>query len=221
MGTSVAKIFDMTAASVGTNEKVLGSKGLERGKNYETLLINQNSHAGYYPGATQMFLKLIFSLEEGNRILGAQIVGADGVDKRIDTIAVAMKLGASVQKLKELELSYAPPYSSAKDPVNMAGFVAENILKGLVAFAPYDVVESETDALMLDVREGAERMAYGLPDSLGVSLARSAQRSTSLNRRSRSSLTRANLAERSSYFVRQAFERTLRHESCRTRVRRR
>jgi NADPH-dependent 2,4-dienoyl-CoA reductase/sulfur reductase-like enzyme len=133
-GTSIAKVFDLAAASTGENEKTLIKKELVKGRDYETLLITQNSHASYYPGSTPMTLKLIFSLD-GKKIYGAQIVGPDGVDKRIDTIATTIRLGGSVSDLKSLELAYAPPYSSAKDPVNMAGFVAENILTGKVRFA--------------------------------------------------------------------------------------
>ncbi|MEA5011579.1 MAG: FAD-dependent oxidoreductase, partial [Angelakisella sp.] len=126
-GTSVAKVFDLTAATTGANEKTLQKRGLVKGKDYESLIITQNSHAGYYPGAVPMTLKLLFSTD-GRQLFGAQIVGRDGVDKRIDTLATALRLGAGIADLKKLEFAYAPPYSSAKDPVNMAGFVAENVL---------------------------------------------------------------------------------------------
>ena len=111
-GTSVAKVFDLTSASTGANEKTLAKRGLVKGNDYESILITQNSHAGYYPGALPMTLKLLFAAD-GSKIFGAQIVGFDGVDKRIDTLAVAIRLGAGVSALKELELAYAPPFSSA------------------------------------------------------------------------------------------------------------
>ncbi|MGB4437917.1 MAG: FAD-dependent oxidoreductase, partial [Sedimentibacter sp.] len=123
-GTSVAKVFDLTVASTGANEKTLLRMGMVEGKDYLTATISQKSHAGYYPESAEMILKLVFSAD-GKKIFGAQIVGEDGVDKRIDTIATTIRLGGNIYDLKELELAYAPPYSSAKDPVNMLGFVAE------------------------------------------------------------------------------------------------
>lgn len=168
-GTSVAKVFDLTAASTGVNEKTLQKRGLIKAKDYQSVIITQNSHAGYYPGAVPLTLKLLFSLDT-KHILGAQIVGRDGVDKRIDTLAVTMRLGGTVADLTELELAYAPPYSSAKDPVNMAGFVAENMLSGKVAFAPWDVVQQPTDATLLDVREDAELLAFALPKAAHIPL---------------------------------------------------
>ncbi|MGI5978098.1 MAG: FAD-dependent oxidoreductase [Oscillospiraceae bacterium] len=168
-GTSVAKVFDLTAASTGANEKALQKRGMVKDKDYKTITIMQNSHAGYYPGAVPMTIKLLFS-PDGKTIFGAQIVGQDGVDKRIDTIAVAQRLGAGVEALKKLELAYAPPYSSAKDPVNMAGFVAGNVLDGLVAFSDWDVVEKEPETVLLDVREAAERMVFAIPRSKHIPL---------------------------------------------------
>ena len=145
-GSSVAKVFDLTAASTGANEKTLKKRGLVKGKDYESLIITQNSHAGYYPGATPMTLKLLFAPDSG-KLFGAQIVGREGVDKRIDTLGVALRLGATVRDLKNLELAYAPPYSSAKDPVNMAGYVAENILTGLVKIADYGEPATDPDCV--------------------------------------------------------------------------
>lgn len=168
-GTSVAKVFDLTAASTGANEKTLVKRGLQKGTDFQSILITQNSHAGYYPGAVPMVLKLLFSMD-GKKLFGAQIVGRDGVDKRIDTIAVTIRLGGGVTELKELELAYAPPYSSAKDPVNMAGFVAENVLNSLVRFSTWDVVESDPDAVLLDVREDAELLAFSLPNAKHIPL---------------------------------------------------
>jgi NADPH-dependent 2,4-dienoyl-CoA reductase/sulfur reductase-like enzyme/peroxiredoxin family protein/TusA-related sulfurtransferase/rhodanese-related sulfurtransferase len=167
--TAISKVFDLTAASTGWNEKMLAKKGLAYGKDYERIIITQNSHAGYYPGAVPLTLKLLFSTD-GQKLYGAQIVGREGVDKRIDTIAVTIRLGGGVANLKNLELAYAPPYSSAKDPVNMAGFTAENVLKGLVRFAPWDGVEKLPDAVLLDVREDAELMAYELPNATHIPL---------------------------------------------------
>ncbi len=168
-GTSVAKVFDLTAATTGANEKTLQKRGLVKGKDYESLIITQNSHAGYYPGAVPMTLKLLFSTD-GKQLFGAQIVGRDGVDKRIDTLATALRLGAGISDLKKLEFAYAPPYSSAKDPVNMAGFVAENVLSRLVQFCEWDVAEKNPDAILLDVREDAELMAFTLPRFIHIPL---------------------------------------------------
>ena len=168
-GSSVAKVFDLTVASTGANEKTLIKRGMEKGKDYESLIITQNSHAGYYPGAMPMTLKLLFAPDSG-RIFGAQIVGRDGVDKRIDTIGVALRLGGTVSDLKDLELAYAPPYSSAKDPVNMAGYVAENIRTGLVRIAAFDAPDKEPNAMLLDVREPAEVSAYAIPNAVNIPL---------------------------------------------------
>lgn len=168
-GTSVAKVFDLTAASTGANEKTLKKRGMKQGTDYEKIIITQNSHAGYYPGARPMTLKLLFSMD-GKQIFGAQIVGRDGVDKRIDTIAVAIRLGAGVEDLKRLELAYAPPYSSAKDPVNMAGFVAGNVLSGMVSIAEWDVMEQNPGAVALDVREDAELLGFSLPEYIHIPL---------------------------------------------------
>lgn len=180
-GTSVAKVFDLTAASTGANEKTLIRKGLIRGRDYDSVIITQNSHAGYYPGAVPMTLKLLFSAD-GGKIYGAQIVGRDGVDKRIDTIAVTIRLGGGVEALKQLETAYAPPYSSAKDPVNMAGFTAENVLTGKIRLAQWNAVETNPDAVLLDVREEAELMAFSLPDAVHIPLGQLRNRLDELNK---------------------------------------
>ncbi len=180
-GSSVAKVFQLTAASTGANEKSLLRRGLERGRDYERLIITQNSHAGYYPGATPMTLKLLFAPGDG-RILGAQIVGRDGVDKRIDTLGTALRLGAPVSALKELELAYAPPYSSAKDPVNMAGFVAENMMTGLISFADWDEPDKNSTARLLDVREEAETAALSIPGAVNIPLGQLRDRLGELDR---------------------------------------
>ena len=179
-GSSVAKVFDLTAASTGTNEKTLIKQGLQKHKDYETLIITQNSHAGYYPGATPLTMKLIFETDSG-KILGAQIVGREGVDKRIDTIGVALRFGATTDDLKHLEFAYAPPYSSAKDPVNMAGFVAENIRTGLVSIAEVNETEEE-NVILLDVREEAETIAYSIPGAINIPLGRLRKNLSKLDR---------------------------------------
>jgi NADPH-dependent 2,4-dienoyl-CoA reductase/sulfur reductase-like enzyme/peroxiredoxin family protein/TusA-related sulfurtransferase/rhodanese-related sulfurtransferase len=175
-GTSVAKVFDLTAASTGANEKTLANRGLVKGKDFEAIIITQNSHAGYYPGAVPLTIKLIFS-KDGKKIYGAQIVGIDGVDKRIDTIAVTIRLGGGIHELKSLELAYAPPYSSAKDPVNMAGFVAENVVTGKAAFVNWDAMEHlDEDTAVLDVREAEELVAFSLPTYTHIPLGQLRQR---------------------------------------------
>ena len=181
LGAAVAKVFDLTAASVGANEKALLRRRLVRGQDYETVLIRQNSHAGYYPGAEPMYVKLLFSMD-GKKIYGAQAVGYAGVDKRIDTLAVAMRLGAAVQQLKALETSYAPPYSSAKDPVSMLGFMADNLLQGHAQFAPWDALDNPGDAQVLDVREDWELAEYTLPGATHIPLGELRRRANELNR---------------------------------------
>ncbi len=165
-GTSVAKVFDLTVASTGTNEKILNRLGKVYEKDYFVTVIQPRSHAGYYPGALPMTLKVIFDLQ--GKVLGAQNVGYDGVEKRIDVIATAMKFGGTVQDLKRLELAYAPPYSSAKDPVNMAGFAAENILNGdqspILWREIKDLDLSQT--VLLDVRETVESGIGSLPNAV-------------------------------------------------------
>ena len=177
-GSSVAQVFDMAAASTGANEKALIRRGLVRGKDYASILINQNSHAGYYPGAVPIYLKLLFSTD-GGKIYGAQIIGQDGVDKRIDTIGTAIRLGAGVSALKDLELAYAPPFNSAKDPVNMAGFTAENVLRGLVKFSDWKIPE---DAVILDIREEPEVAEYAFPGAVCVPLGQLRSRLDELDR---------------------------------------
>ena len=125
-GSSVIKVFDMTAASTGINE----TNAKKAGISVDTVILSPMSHAGYYPGGKVMTMKVVFE-KETYRLLGAQIVGYDGVDKRIDVLATAIHAGMNATELKNLDLAYAPPYSSAKDPVNMAGFMIDNISKGL------------------------------------------------------------------------------------------
>ncbi|MGE4214032.1 MAG: FAD-dependent oxidoreductase [Anaerotignaceae bacterium] len=169
-GTSVAKVFDLTVATTGLSEKILIKAGKEVNKDYFVAIINQKSHAGYYPGATPLTLKLLFS--PLGEIFGSQIVGIDGVDKRIDVIATTQRLGGTIYDLCELELAYAPPYSSAKDPVNMLGFVAENILNGMASFTSWDEIEKKdaNEQIILDVGEDFERMAFEMPNSVNIPL---------------------------------------------------
>jgi len=182
-GSSIIQIFDLTAANTGANEKTLIKRGLVKGKDYESLIIVQNSHAGYYPGAVPITMKLLFS-KEGNKIFGAQIIGKDGVDKRIDTIGTAIRLGGTIWDLKSLEFAYAPPYSSAKDPVNMAGFVAENVLKGRVFFSEWDAIEKRNSqkTAILDVREEAEVQTYAIPGAINIPLGQLRSRISELNK---------------------------------------
>ena len=173
LGTSVAKVFDLDVASVGINEKQLKAMGKVKGKDYLTTIINQKSHAGYYPNAKQLTLKMIF--DKNGKILGGQIVGEGGVDKRIDTLATTMRLNGSIYDLEELELAYAPPFSSAKDPVNMLGFVAENIIRGFVKFIEWNeldelITTDKNDYIILDVTEDFERAAYSISNSYHIPL---------------------------------------------------
>lgn len=168
-GSSIAKVFDLAVASTGINEKTLQKNHYEKGKDYDVVILSQGSHAGYYPGSKTLTIKLLFQ-KDGSKILGAQIVGEDGVDKRIDTIAVALRLGATIQDLKELELSYAPPFSSAKDPVNMAGFVADNQIQDLTTIAAWNEIELDPEAIVLDVREASEVAKTKVDGSIHIPL---------------------------------------------------
>jgi NADPH-dependent 2,4-dienoyl-CoA reductase/sulfur reductase-like enzyme/peroxiredoxin family protein/TusA-related sulfurtransferase/rhodanese-related sulfurtransferase len=175
IGTAIAKVFDYAAATVGINEKQLRALGKIKNQDYFSVLINQKSHAGYYPGATSLTLKLIF--DPKGKIFGGQVIGQEGVDKRIDTIATTMKLNGTIYDLTDLELAYAPPFSSAKDPVNMLGFVAENVIHGLASFLEWNELDElladdskKDDYTVLDVTEEMERMVYSIPDSYHIPL---------------------------------------------------
>lgn len=168
LGTSVAKVFDMTVACTGANEKILKQHHIP----YLTSYTHSESHASYYPGAAMMAIKLIFSPSSG-KILGSQIVGADGVDKRIDVLATAIRGGLTVYDLEELELAYAPPYGSAKDPVNIAGFVASNILKGDVENTYWnDLADFDPSCdILIDLRNREELDESGkIEDALHIPL---------------------------------------------------
>lgn len=184
-GSAIAKVFDLNAASVGINEKQLKAMKKVKNKDYFAALINQKSHAGYYPGATNLTLKMIFDAD--GKIYGAQIVGQDGVDKRIDTLATTIRLKGTIYDLMELELSYAPPFSSAKDPVNMLGYVAENILSHKARFIEWDEVDAlledkKDDFVILDVTEEMERMVFAIKDSYHIPLGKLRQRINELDK---------------------------------------
>ncbi|MYL63853.1 CoA-disulfide reductase [Bacillus hwajinpoensis] len=153
LGTSIAKVFDYTVAATGNNEKTLKSLGIA----YEVVHVHPGSHAEYYPNASPIALKLVFDKEIG-KIFGAQAVGKDGVDKRIDVIATAIKGDLTVLDLPDLELAYAPPYSSAKDPVNMAGYVASNIVEGMIETVQWHEIDAimENGGTLIDVRTPSE-----------------------------------------------------------------
>ena len=149
-GSSVIKVFDMTAATTGINETNAKKSGLE----VDTVILSPMSHAGYYPGGKVMTMKVVFE-KETYRLLGAQIIGYKGVDKRIDVLATAIHAGLKAIQLKDLDLAYAPPYSSAKDPVNMAGFMIDNIAKGTLKqwhLEDMDKISKDKSAVLLDVR---------------------------------------------------------------------
>lgn len=153
-GSSVIKVFDLTAAATGVNETNAKKAGLD----VDTVVLSPMSHAGYYPGGRVMTMKVVFE-KETYRLLGAQIVGYEGVDKRIDVLATAIRAGLTAIQLKDLDLAYAPPYSSAKDPVNMAGFMAENLAEGIVKqFWIEDVASLPRDGsvTLLDTRTPQE-----------------------------------------------------------------
>jgi len=152
-GTNIVRVFDLSVASTGANEKGLKARGVAYQKSYT----HPASHAGYYPGAVPMVMKLLFSPDVG-RILGAQIVGIDGVDKRIDVLATALHAGMNVDNLTEIELAYAPQYGTGKDAVNIAGYVAGNIVEGDVeVFHPDEIERSVQDGgFLLDVRTVGE-----------------------------------------------------------------
>lgn len=153
-GSAVLKLFDMTVATTGINEKIAQAAGMDYDKTY----IYSGSHASYYPGANNMSIKALWD-KKTLKILGAQIVGFDGVDKRMDVLAAAIRFGAKITDLTELELCYAPPFGSAKDPVNMLGFVAENVVTGNIKQFFWDDVEKlprDGSVTLLDVRTFTE-----------------------------------------------------------------
>jgi rhodanese-related sulfurtransferase len=165
LGTAIVKVFDLVAATVGWNERRLRAAG----RPHRAIHSHPFDHATYYPGATRMAIKLIFDPSDG-AILGAQIVGRNGVDKRIDVIATAMANGMNADHLADLELAYAPPFSSAKDPVNLLGYMAENILSGdCDVVAPEELAGLiEEDWRVVDVRTAEEHERGAIPGSTNV-----------------------------------------------------
>ena len=160
IGTAIVKVFDLMIATTGWNEKRLSATD----RKYKVIHTHPSSHAGYYPGAEQMSLKLIFDAITGE-IYGAQGVGYEGVDKRIDVIATAIRGGITAPELADLELAYAPPFGSAKDAVNMLGYVAENQISGLVETLQWNQVDSHN---LLDVRSKSEFAAGSLPGAINI-----------------------------------------------------
>lgn len=167
-GSSILKVFDLAVASTGITEKTAKALHL----NYEKSFTFSANHATYYPGATNMSIKTIFEKDTG-KILGVQIVGNDGVDKRCDVFATAIRAGMTAKDLTELELCYAPPFGSAKDPVNMAGYVIENMMNGLVkTFHWHDIekISKDPGAFLLDTRNPMEYMAGTIPGFVNIPL---------------------------------------------------
>jgi NADPH-dependent 2,4-dienoyl-CoA reductase/sulfur reductase-like enzyme/rhodanese-related sulfurtransferase len=164
-GTAVCGFFDLTAAMTGASEKSLRRAGMD---DFECVWLHPGHHVGYYPGAQTMHLKLLFRKSDG-RLLGAQAVGGAGVERRIDVIAAAIQMKATVHDLEEAELCYAPQFGSAKDAVNMAGMIASNVVRGDAELAPWAEV-GRGDAFLLDVREPAEFSAGAIPGAVNIPL---------------------------------------------------
>jgi NADPH-dependent 2,4-dienoyl-CoA reductase/sulfur reductase-like enzyme/rhodanese-related sulfurtransferase len=161
-GTSIVRVFDLTAALTGASEKILQRLG----RPYEMVYVHPAQHATYYPGAETLSIKLLFSPQDA-RVLGAQIVGREGVDKRIDVLAAAIHACMTVYDLEELELAYAPPFGAAKDPINMAGFVAANVLKGDVKILHANALDANAHSL-IDVRTQREHDEGHIPGSRNI-----------------------------------------------------
>ncbi|HLP77754.1 MAG TPA: rhodanese-like domain-containing protein, partial [Candidatus Paceibacterota bacterium] len=166
-GTAILRLFNLSAGCTGANEKALRKTGIP----FQALHLHPGSHAGYYPGAEPIAMKILFAPDTG-KLLGAQAVGHDGVDKRIDVFATALKGGMTVNDLAELELAYAPPFGSAKDPVNMAGMAAQNVMAGAVELAQWNEVLAldPNRSVLLDVRRPDERAKGFIPGSLHIPL---------------------------------------------------
>ncbi len=165
-GTGIVKVFDLVAGGVGANQRQLEAAGIP----FERVQLHPSGHAGYYPGTAAMHLKVLFAPDTG-RLLGAGVVGFDGVDKRLDVLATALSAGMTVYDLETLELGYAPPFGSAKDPVNMAGFIGANLLRGDVALWYADRFDEDTaGARILDVRGFEEFAAGHLPGAENLPL---------------------------------------------------
>jgi rhodanese-related sulfurtransferase len=163
--TAVCGFFDLTVALTGATEKSLRRAGMN---DFESIYLHPGNHVGYYPGAQAIHLKLLFRKSDG-LVLGAQAVGEEGVARRIDVIATAIQMKATVFDLEEAELCYAPQYGAAKDPVNMAGMIAANVVRGDAQLAPWDQLDS-TGAFLLDVRQPNEFEAGSIPGSVNIPL---------------------------------------------------
>jgi NADPH-dependent 2,4-dienoyl-CoA reductase/sulfur reductase-like enzyme/rhodanese-related sulfurtransferase len=194
-GTAVCGVFGLTVAMTGCTEKSLRRGG---DSDYQAVYLHPGHHVGYYPGAQPIHLKLLYRPGSG-KLLGAQAVGAEGVERRIDVIAMAIQLGASVFDLEEAELCYAPQYGAAKDPVNMAGMIAANVLRGDKPLAPWDVPAD--GALYLDVREPAEFARGHLPGAVNIPLGQLRDRLGELPR-DREIRVNCGVGQRSYYAVR-------------------
>lgn len=176
-GTAICKIFDLAVASTGKNEKQLKREGIA----YEKVYVHTASHASYYPGAEVVSFKMLFDPQTG-KIFGAQAVGKDGIDKRIDVMAVAQRAGMTVEQLQHLELTYAPPFGSAKDVINQAAFVATNLIKGDAQAIHFDEIDNLTDEqVLLDVRNPMELQNMGyLPGAINIPVDQLRQRMNEL-----------------------------------------
>ncbi len=176
-GTAICKIFDLAVASTGKNEKQLKREGIA----YEKVYVHTASHASYYPGAEVVSFKMLFDPQTG-KIFGAQAVGKDGIDKRIDVMAVAQRAGMTVEQLQHLELTYAPPFGSAKDVINQAAFVATNLMKGDARAIHFDEIDNLTDEqVLLDVRNPMELQNMGyLPGAINIPVDQLRQRMNEL-----------------------------------------
>lgn len=164
LGTAIVRVGELTAAMTGANRAALDAAGID----YRTLLLHPNQHAGYFPGAAPVHLSVHIAADDG-RILGAQAVGADGIDKRIDVLATAIRAGMTAPELIDLDLAYSPPYGQAKDPINLAGMLASNVLDGtLRLWDARDLEREREQSLILDVRTDAEVAAGMLPDALHI-----------------------------------------------------
>jgi NADPH-dependent 2,4-dienoyl-CoA reductase/sulfur reductase-like enzyme/rhodanese-related sulfurtransferase len=178
LGTAIVKVFEMSGGGTGASEKVLR----QLCRPYRKVYLHPSGHASYYPGTAPMQVKLLFAPEDG-RLLGAQVVGYDGVDKRLDVFATAIGAGMTVFDLEHLELSYAPPYGSAKDPVNMAGFIAANVLRGdLSLWYADDYPEETRDGVIVDVRSTVEYEKWHIPEAINIPLRQLRQRHHEISR---------------------------------------
>jgi rhodanese-related sulfurtransferase len=167
LGSSIIKFFDLTVGATGLNEKLLKRYNIA----YRTVTVTRSNHASYYPGATNIVLKMNFG--EDGTIYGAQALGQEGVDKRIDVLATAIKGNLTIYDLQEIEVAYAPPYNSAKDPVNILGYVAENMLNDEVRFINYDQLNdyiTTENAVLIDVRTKTEFENGAIPNAINLDL---------------------------------------------------